>query len=45
MATRSIADTARRIIRFLRGCYEADHRETTLFDLRHEKVEHLQFLR
>jgi len=40
----STTETPGRVLRFLRDCYEADNRETTLLDLRHEKVEHLQFL-
>lgn len=33
-----------RIVRFLRECYEADNRETALFDLRRDKVQHFRVL-
>src|SRR5688572_10517287 len=32
------------VIRYLRGCYEADNREASIFNLRSERVEHLEFL-
>jgi len=33
-----------RIVRYLRDCYEADNRESVIFNLRHEKIQHLHFL-
>jgi len=32
-----------RLIRYLRDCYEADNRQSSIFNLRREKVEHLHF--
>jgi hypothetical protein len=32
------------VIRYLRGCYEADNREASIFNLRSERVTHLEFL-
>ena len=32
------------VIRYLRGCYEADNREASIFNLRSDRVEHLEFL-
>src|SRR5688572_25858444 len=32
------------VIRYLRGCYEADNREASIFNLQSDRVEHLEFL-
>lgn len=44
MADQKTPELPRNLIRFLRDCYEADNRETALFDLRHERVQHLHLL-
>ncbi len=44
MADRTTPELPRNLIRFLRDCYEADNREAALFDLRHDKVQHLHVL-
>lgn len=36
--------TPARIIRYLRDCYEADNRDSAVFNLSHEKVQHVHFL-
>lgn len=36
--------SAAHIVRYLRDCYEADNRETVIYNLRHDKVQHLQLL-
>jgi hypothetical protein len=32
------------VIRYLRGCYEADNREASIFNLRSDRVQHLEVL-
>ena len=44
VADQTTSELPRRLIRFLRDCYEADNREAALFDLRHERVQHLHVL-
>jgi len=44
VADRTTPELPRNLIRFLRDCYEADNREAALFDLRHDKVQHLHVL-
>jgi len=44
VADRTTSELPRNLIRFLRDCYEADNREAALFDLRHERVQHLHVL-
>ena len=44
VADQTTSELPRNSIRFLRDCYEADNREAALFDLRHERVQHLHLL-
>ena len=44
VADQTTSELPRNSIPFLRDCYEADNREAALFDLRHERVQHLHLL-
>ena len=44
MSTTPPSELPCRILHYLRDCYEADNRETSLFDLRQDRVQHLHLL-